>query len=320
MTADDSALGIAHVASIGHCYPGETVTLFTRVDARAPLPGGLTVQIGLPESLTVGSAHASAAHGEGLPDLLFVAGARYLRWTVARPVAAGERFEYTAEAQVAPTERDLTLESDALAASRGERPARAQETLTIQVEAQGRYVRHLPALYQTDELMGRFLMLFESFWGPIDRQINDLHYYFDPKLTPPEALGWLSAWVDLELDQRLSVPQQRQLLGMAAAHYRRRGSRQGLVELLQIYTGVTPTIIEHTARNFRLGPDARMGPNIALGSSNQPHAFTVVLRLPPAGGPDPDRARREQERQIAAIIEAEKPAHTVYTLRVEPAA
>jgi len=320
MTADDAPLTIAHVASAGRCYPGETVTLFTRVDAHAALPGGFAVQVSVPETLTVGTARASASHGEGLPDLLVAGAARYLLWTVARPVAAGERFDYLAEAKVAPADHDVPVESTALASSKGEPAARVQETLTVQVEAQGRYVRHLPALYQTDELMGRFLMLFESFWAPIDRQVSDLHYYFDPKLTPPEALGWLSAWVDLELDERLSEQQQRQLLGMAAAHYRKRGSRQGLVEILQVYTGVTPTIIEHTARNFRLGPDARLGPNIALGSSNQPHAFTVILRLPPPAGPDSEKARRERERQIAAIIESEKPAHTVYTLRIEPAA
>ena len=83
---------------------------------------------------------------------------------------------------------------------------------------------------------------------------------------------------------------------------------------------ITNLIVEHTARNFRLGPTTLMGPNIALGTSNQPHAFTVILRLPPGGGPDPAKARQELERRLAAVIEAEKPAHTVYTLRIETAA
>jgi phage tail-like protein len=320
MTEAESALTIAHVASAGRCYPGETVTFFTRVDAHVPLPGGLTVQVSLPDNLTVGATRASAAHGDGLPDLLVLEGARYLYWKVARPVDAGEQFEYTAEAKVAPADQDLLVESVALSSAPGQPAVRTQEALTLLVEAKGHYLRHLPSLYQSDDLMGRFLMLFESFWGPIEQQINNLHYYFDPKMTPPEALGWLSEWLDLGLDQRLSEGQQRQLLGMAAAHYRKRGSRQGLIESLLVYTGVTPTIIEHTARNFVLGPEARMGSNIALGSSNRPHAFTVILRLPPPDGPDPEKAQRDRQRQIAAIIESEKPAHTVYSLRIETAA
>jgi phage tail-like protein len=319
---DAPQLAVAHVSSAARRYPGEPLTLFTRVEALAPLPHGFKLQVSLSPNLTVDSTRASANHGETLADLLIVSEDRYLYWQVARPVAAGERFDYEAETTLAATDQDLLLESTALvtAATEAGAPARAEETTVVQVSAQGRYVLNLPAIYQSDELMGRFLMLFESFWGPIEQQINHLHYYFDPKLTPPEALPWLAKWVDLDLDERLSLSQQRQLLSTAAAHYRKRGSRQGLIDILEIYTGVTPTIIEHTARNFRLGPATRMGSNIALGTSNQPHAFTVILRLPPSSGPDPAKARQALERRLAAVIEAEKPAHTVYTLRIETAA
>ena len=316
---DAPPLAVAHVADAARHYPGETLTLFTRVDALAPLPGGFKLQVSLPASLAVGATRASASHGESLADLLVVSGDRYISWQVSRPVAAGEQFEYAAEATIGMTDQDRQLESTAVASSPATAgaPARAQETAEIQVSAQGRYVRHLPAIYQSDELMGRLLMLFESFWGPIEQQIRGMHYYFDPKLTPPEALPWLAQWVDVVLDERLSLAQQRHLLSTAAAHYRKRGSRQGLIEILEIYTGVTPIIIEHTARNFRLGSTALLGPNVALGTSNQPHAFTVVLRLPP---PASESAGRELERRLSAIIEAEKPAHTVYTLRIETAA
>jgi phage tail-like protein len=310
-------LAVAHVTSAGRRYPGENLTLFTRVEALEALPAGFKLQISLPAGLTVGSTRASASHGPGLADLLVVNERRYLYWSLTRPVAASEQFEYEAEAALAATQEDLTLESTALVTAGGDGAARVEETVEVLVCAQGRYARHLPAIYQADELMGRFLMLFESFWAPITQQIDQMHYYFNPKLTPPEALGWLAQWVDLQLDEHLTVAQQRHLLSTAAAHYRRRGSRQGLTEMLEIYTGVTPTIIEHTARNLRLGPTTLMGPSIALGTSNQPHAFTVILRLPRATGPDAAKARKDLERRVTALIEAEKPAHTIYTLRIE---
>lgn len=311
---DAPPLAVAHVADAPRHYPGEPLSLFTRVDALAPLPGGFQLQVSLPPNLTIGATRASPSHGEGLADLLVVSGERYIFWQVSRPVAAGERFEYTAETVIAMSDQDVQLESTAVASAS---PARVQETAEVHVRAQGSYARHLPTIYQSDELMGRFLMLFESFWGPIEQQVNSLHYYFDPRLTPPEALPWLAQWVDVALDERLTQAQQRHLLSTAAAHYRKRGSRQGLMEILEIYAGVTPTIIEHTARNFQLGPTALMGPNIALGTSNQPHAFTVILRLPP---PASESAGRDLERRLAAIIEAEKPAHTLYTLRIDTAA
>nr|MBP7694565.1 hypothetical protein [Anaerolineales bacterium] len=53
--------------------------------------------------------------------------------------------------------------------------------------------------------------------------------------------------------------------------------------------------------------------DIALGTTNQPHTFRVILPLPDA--PDAHQAQ-ERQRIIAAIIEAEKPAHTAYTLEL----
>lgn len=82
-------------------------------------------------------------------------------------------------------------------------------------------------------------------------------------------------------------------------------------------------VTEHGAHNFRLGANARLGPGVALGTVNKPHTFTVTAYLPAEPGeaqmaPE-ERARLEAQRQrmLEAIIEAEKPAHTSYTLRLE---
>ena len=199
-------------------------------------------------------------------------------------------------------------------------PYAAEETAAIAVSAKGRYLKYLPALYQDDELMARFLMLFESFWAPIEGQIDHLAFYFDPRMTPSDFLPWLASWLDLELDERWPEERRRQLIRSAVSLYRKRGTRRGLEEFLEIYTGERPQIVEHRARNFFLGADGLLGPGSALGRDNVAHTFTVTVRLPPAPGEDEEeRTRHERERRriIRAIIEAEKPAHTGYELRVE---
>jgi hypothetical protein len=100
-----------------------------------------------------------------------------------------------------------------------------------------------------------------------------------------------------------------------------------LEEYLVIYTGRKPTIVEYRAYDFRLGPEARLGPGVALGTGNVPYTFSVSLRLPPVDLPDGADAspngdllkelKRRRRRKIEAIIDAEKPAHTNYTLRIE---
>jgi phage tail-like protein len=318
-------LAVAHVADHYRRYPGESVTLHSRVEVLAPVRG-FRLTIGLPEGLTPGEYRASPSHGERLPELVTVGEARFLVWTLERVLQPGERFEYELEATVTPTGHDLRLESRAVVTARPADPrgAEAAESVEIAVLAKGRYLRYLPALYQEDELMGRFLMLFESFWGPIERQIESLPSYFDPRLTPASLLPWLASWLDLTLDDRWPEERRRRLLSAAGALYRKRGTRQGLQEYLEIYTGEKAHIVEHSAHNMRLGLDARLGLGLALGRLNMPFTFTVVLRLPPAStaADEAERNRREQERRraIESIIEAEKPAHTAYNLHIEAVA
>jgi phage tail-like protein len=274
--------------------------------------------------LVLGDYQALSGDGDALPVVGFDAGASHLTWNVAEELQAGTRREYQVQAQVAPTTRDVTLESQAVVTSKVKEAELISvgETVAIAVSAKGRYLRYLPALYQADDLIGRFLMLFESFWAPIEGQIDNLPLYFDPTMTPPDFLSWLASWFDLVLDERLSKKRQRRLIQSAVPLYRKRGTKQGLQEYLKIYTGAQAQIIEHRANDFRLGPEARLGPGIALGTGNRPHTFTVILHLPPippSAGNKRERARQELERRrkIEEIIEAQKPAHTDYTLRIE---
>jgi phage tail-like protein len=329
-----SALAVSHVADFYRRYPGETVTLYTRVDVLKPV-SGFTLRIGLPAGLTLGdsaltpkggSATALGAsrtralystpspnHGGDVPRLLTLDGELYLMWELKRDTAAGERYEYQLQATIAPVHEDTTLISRAVVTS-PDAPA-AGESVSIAVAAKGGYLKYLPALYtEQDEFMGRLLMLFESFWKPIDRQIDDIHYYVDPRLAPPDLLPWLASWVDLTLDEQWPEEKRRLLLLAMVMLYRRRGTRRGLQDYLEIYAGRKPQITEHGAHNFRLSKSNRLGPSVALGRQNMPHTFSVGLRLPRA---ENEQKRQERRRKIEAIIESEKPAHTSYTLNIE---
>jgi phage tail-like protein len=315
-------LALAHVASHNRRYPGETVTFFTRVEVVTTGPG-FTAQVGVPAGVRLGEYRASASHGDVAPDLLVLSDERYLRWTVARPVAVGEVFEYEMDAVMLPTLVDLNLDSQAILVPAGSEDGRVAENVSVLLLAKGRYLQHLPRVYQEqDELMGRFLMLFESFWQPIEAQIDNFPYYFDPEFTPTALLPWLATWVDLTLDERWPEEKRRRLLSAAVQLYRQRGTRRGLQAYLEIYTGARVQISEHGANNFRLGADARLGPGVALGTLNLPHTFTVTVLLPAAETAglslaEQTRLETDRRRMIETIIEAEKPAHTSYNLRLE---
>lgn len=155
-----------------------------------------------------------------------------------------------------------------------------------------RLLNYLPAIFADDPFLAGFLRIMESIWSPLERQIDQLHAYFDPRLTPSDFLPWLGHWVDVVLDENWPEARQRELICRVADLYRRRGTLGGFRDYLGIYLGAAPEIVED-------------------GTDDNPYHFSIIVRTPDASVINQDRLRQ--------IIEEEKPAHTVYTLRVEGA-
>ena len=169
------------------------------------------------------------------------------------------------------------------------------------------YLEYLPGLYRDDEFMGQFLLIFESIMKPLERTVSDLALYFDPMVTPEPLLNWMAYWVDLALDPTWPIERRRELVKSAAELYRWRGTKRGLAEYLRIYTGSIPEISEYIP-GMRLDHETKLGINTQLGSSGAGHHFTVTLEL--------DGNGEINANTIKAIIDAQKPAHTVYTLQI----
>jgi phage tail-like protein len=312
---------VDHVVDFYCRYPGEPVTFFTRVELREPLCD-LALRIGIPAGLILGQARAPREQGGRLPQLEVEGDAQVLIWPLEGELQPATQYEYQVDARVAPTYRDVHLESRAVLTD-ADHVVLAEETVRVAVLTKGRYLRYLPELYEQDDFMARFLMLFESFWAPIEAQTHAMPYYFEPQLTPPRLLPWLATWLGLELDPRLPEEGQRGLTRSAFSLYRQRGTKAALQKHLEIYTGGKVQIVEHRANDLRLGPETRLGFGVALGSGNRPHTFTVILHPPSDAssmGVDSSASQtKAYRRMIERLIDAEKPAHTSYALRIETA-
>ncbi len=171
-----------------------------------------------------------------------------------------------------------------------------------------RYLEHLPGLYRDDEFMGRFLLIFESIMKPIENTVSSLPFYLDPMVVPESLLDWLAYWLDLVLDTTWPLERRRELVKSAAELYRWQGTKRGLSEYLRIYTGSMPEIIEYIP-GMRLDRETQLGINTVLGSSGEGNHFIVSLAVDDENSVDID--------VIRSIIEAQKPAHTVYTLQIK---
>jgi phage tail-like protein len=175
------------------------------------------------------------------------------------------------------------------------------------VQLQSSYLEYLPALFRDDEVMGQFLLIFESIFKPVENTVDNIALYFDPLITPEPLLHWLASWLDLALDPKWPEERRRELVKSAAELYRWRGTKRGLAEYLRIYTGNVPEISEYVP-GMRLDQETQLGIDTQLGSSGTGHHFTVTVKLDGEGAVDTST--------VKAIIEAQKPAHTVYSLNI----
>ena len=202
---------------------------------------------------------------------------------------------------------ELRADQAALAARNGWH-AEALPDVAGTAPASSSWLEYLPAPYQANEFVGRFLQIPEQIFGPIERIVDSLAAYFDPRVTPPELLPWLAAWVGVELDENWPLKRRRLLVLWATRLYRWRGTRRGLREHLRLYTGQVPLIVE----NFdgaRLGQDALLGVNTRIGRPTpQPHTIHVTVMA--------DDPSQLDERILHQIIQLEKPAHVAYTLEI----
>lgn len=152
-----------------------------------------------------------------------------------------------------------------------------------------RYLNYLPAIFQEpeNELLSRYLKIFETIWEPYEQRQDNIAMYFDPRSCPPGMLPWLASWLDLELDDAWPVAQRRAVLYEAVDLYHWRGTEQGLVRLLELCLGVTAQI---------------------EADPKEPFVVRIRLDLPPE--------RAAERKRIEALIVAHKPAHLGYRLEL----
>ena len=215
------------------------------------------------------------------------------------------------------------------------------------------YLKYLPSMYRADsssaDLLDRLLSLAETALGDLRGEIIGLTRLFDPAaagyLGYPSWFAWLSGWLAWQLDQNWTEGEAREFLAEAFRLYSMRGTVDGLRRYLKIYGGVNAFISEPALNttvwslgaNSTLGFTTMLAPGSAAGSILDSTAILDAANLTgpaDAFGSDlfDDVANRfcveinagELTRPgalaaVRAVLEREKPAHTVYELCIVPA-
>lgn len=212
------------------------------------------------------------------------------------------------------------------------------------------YLDYLPAVYREDPvskgLLERFLAIFESIFFEIDFTIDHIDLFFETSGAPPEFLSWLGSWLAVSIEKDWPEDKKRLFIRKAVSLYKKRGTRGGLEESIELFTGKKPFIVENfQASKACKGTAARQccEKKTILPPREQiffPHEEATVKICPEnkisgEGGEiplintlykadrfgfsvfltDPEMDTITQSR-VRRIIEEQKPAHTGYELKV----
>ena len=211
-------------------------------------------------------------------------------------------------------------------------------------------LKYMPAIYRADpassDLLERLLSLSQSALGGLRREIVELTRLFDPAAAPyngyPSWFAWLSGWLAWQLDQNWTEEQAREYLAGAFRLYALRGTVEGLRRYLKIYAGVNAYISEPALSTtiWSLGANSTLGFSTMLAPASASGAIldsTAVLDASDLTAPTDsfgaalfddiayqfcveinagELTRPGALAAARAVIEREKPAHTVYELCV----
>jgi phage tail-like protein len=150
-----------------------------------------------------------------------------------------------------------------------------------------RWLQYLPYIYAEHPFLGRYLLIFEDLFGPLDQVVGHFDLFLDPRTAPESFLSTLAEWLGLVLDDRWPAERRRAILRSAVELYDYRGTKVGMTKLLEASTGCQVEIEEQVAG---------------------PHSFQVTIHQGAEGEID--------EGMVRNLIDTNKPAHTVYSLEI----
>jgi phage tail-like protein len=208
------------------------------------------------------------------------------------------------------------------------------------------FAGHLPDVYGRGDGaadLTRLVALAESALGDLEDEVGSLSRTVDPAVAPRQFLSWLASWQGFELPARARTPAQiRAVMRRIPDLNERRGTCSGLIDLVELHTGVRPFVYERFADRgiWTLGGQSRLGTDTMLPSRDVGGFLVGAGRLGETGPENPANTGTElfdewahritvlvpggtvattDRRLVGDLVEQEKPAHVICHLCfVEP--
>lgn len=168
------------------------------------------------------------------------------------------------------------------------------------------WLKYLPEIYEEDKesasFLERYLGIFQSLYEEMTEKIEEDPVFLNPWIAEEEKLHGIAQWLGVERTGLWNERQLRYLTSNAVEMYRYRGTTWFMKELLKLYTGKEPYIVErHQLEPFFDGASTEQ--KLKRLYSNHAYEFTVLLD---AEGLKTDN----RDSSLRQVVDMAKPAGT----------
>ncbi len=167
------------------------------------------------------------------------------------------------------------------------------------------WLQYLPSVYEKNRdsaaFLDQYLSIFQSVYDDFNQKFENSTALLEPAVTEMDFLQFMAGWLDIVNTNIWSEDKLRRLVKMAPSLFRKRGTRQGLMEVIELFTGEPPLIVEQwQIREYRQNSDKKEFLDQLYGKDE--NVFLILIKEEYCSG------KREQEA-LLSLIQSVSPAH-----------
>lgn len=106
------------------------------------------------------------------------------------------------------------------------------------------YIPQFYSDYDINNFTKRFLGIFQSYIFDIQEKIDEISSFIDVDNAEERFVQWLAQWVSVDNISMWSGERLRRLIKSSVSMYKKKGTKECLYEIVEIYTGARPVIKE----------------------------------------------------------------------------
>ena len=176
------------------------------------------------------------------------------------------------------------------------------------------WINYLPSIYQKNkesaEFLDRYLSIFQSLYDDFDTKFESSTVMLEPMAADENFLHYMAQWLGITNTYIWPTDKLRKLILMAPKLFKKRGTRSGIIEIIELFTGERPFIVEEwQTREYRKNIEKKAVLERLYGTNE--NTFLILVKEKYCSG------KKEQEA-LLSLVKDMSPAHMearIITLR-----